>query len=398
MTEEQNTFAPCPKRKQCGGCQLMHLPYAEQLARKQATLSRLLGRFGRVEPILAMERPYHYRGKVQAAFGTDGRGRIISGVYQSGSHRIVSVDDCLLEDETADRIIVDIRELMPRFRMTAYDERRASGFLRHVLVRRSFTTGEVMVVLVAATPVFPLQKPFLAALREKHPEITTVVLNVNDKFTPLVLGKREKVLFGPGFIEDELCGLRFRISPASFYQVNPVQTERLYQTAMDFAGLTGHERVLDAYCGTGTIGLVAAKRSASVAGVELNRDAVRDAIENARRNGIKNAWFTCADAGDFMREAAAQGERCDVVFMDPPRAGASPQFLSSLLTLGPDRVVYVSCNPETLARDLGVLKSGGYRARRIQPVDMFPHTEHIEVVVSMSRGGSGQSNNCQKGI
>ena len=376
----------CPKRKLCGGCQYIHLPYAEQLARKQARLDKLLGRFCRVEPIRAMERPYRYRGKVQAAFGTDGRGRIISGVYQSGSHRIVSVDDCLLEDPVADRIIADIRKMMPRFKMTAYDERRGSGFLRHVLVRRSPATGEVLVALVASTPVFPLQKPFVAALREAHPEITTAVLNINDRFTPMVLGKRETVLFGPGYIEDELCGLRFRISPQSFYQVNPAQTETLYETAMEFAGLTGRERVLDAYCGTGTIGLVAAKHSASVAGVELNRDAVRDAIENAKRNGIRNAWFTCADAGDFMRDAAAQGERCDVVFMDPPRAGASPQFLSALLTLRPERVVYVSCNPETLARDLGVLKSGGYQARHIQPVDMFPHTVHCEVVVSLSRG------------
>ena len=387
MTQQTTQTAPCPKRKQCGGCQLMHLPYAEQLTRKQARLTALLGRFGRVEPIAAMEHPYHYRGKVQAAFGTDGRGRIISGVYQSGSHRIVCVDDCLLEDETADRIIVDIRRMMPRFKMTAYDERRCSGFLRHVLVRRSFTTGEVMVVLVAATAVFPLKKPFLAALREAHPEITTVVLNINDAVTPLVLGKREIVLFGPGYIEDELCGLMFRISPASFYQVNPAQTQRLYETAIDFAGLTGRERVLDAYCGTGTIGLAAAQRAASVAGVELNRDAVRDAIVNARRNGIQNAWFTCADAGDFMVAAAREGERCDVVFLDPPRAGASPAFLSALLQLAPARVVYVSCNPETLARDLGVLRAGGYRVRCIQPVDMFPHTEHVETVCLLTHTG-----------
>ena len=385
MTDKRVFPAPCPKRKQCGGCQLMHLPYAEQLARKQAQLERLLGRYGRVEPILGMDWPYHYRGKVQAAFGTDGRGRIISGVYQSGSHRIVSVDDCLLEDETADRIIADVRRMMPEFKMTAYDERRGTGFLRHVLVRRSFSTGEVMVVLVAATPVFPLQKHFLKALLERHPEITTVVLNINDKFTPLVLGKKETVLFGPGYIEDELCALRFRISPASFYQVNPAQTARLYETAVDFAGLTGKERVLDAYCGTGTIGLAAASRCAAVAGVELNRDAVRDAIANAKRNGVKNAWFTCADAGEFMERSAREGEDCDVVFMDPPRAGASAQFLSALLTLAPPRVVYISCNPETLARDLGVLTKGGYRAQRIRPVDMFPHTEHVECCVLLYR-------------
>ncbi len=382
---EQTTFAPCPKRKQCGGCQLMHLPYARQLERKQARLEGLLGRFGPVAPIAGMARPYHYRGKVQAAFGVDGRGRIISGVYQSGSHRIVCVDDCLLEDETADAIIVSIRRMMPKFKMTAYDERRGRGFLRHVLVRRSASTGEVMVVLVATEARFPLQKPFLAALLDAHPEITTVVLNINDAFTPLVLGKREKTLFGPGFIEDELCALRFRISPASFYQVNPAQTELLYRTAIGFAALTGRERVLDAYCGTGTIGLAAAGSAESVAGVELNRDAVRDAIANARRNGIRNAWFTCADAGQFMAQCAREGERCDVVFMDPPRAGASAEFLESLLLLGPQRVVYVSCNPETLARDLGRLTRGGYRAERIQPVDMFPHTEHVETVCLLSK-------------
>lgn len=362
----------------------MHLPYSEQLERKQAQLERLLGHYGNVLPIIGMDSPYHYRGKVQAAFGTDSRGNIISGVYQSHSHRIVSVDDCLLEDEIADKIIVDIRHMLPRFKMTAYDERRGRGFLRHVLVRRSFSTGEVMVVLVAATAVFPTQKPFVAALRAAHPEITTVILNINDAFTPLVLGKREKVLYGPGYIEDELCGLRFRISAGSFYQVNPAQTGRLYETAISFAGLTGKERALDAYCGTGTIGLAAAAKAESVAGVELNRDAVRDAVANAKRNGVKNAWFTCADAGAFMESAAREGERCDVVFMDPPRAGAGAQFLSALLTLSPPKVVYISCNPETLARDLAVLTKGGYRAGRIQPVDMFPHTEHVECVVELS--------------
>ena len=385
MTETREPPAPCPKRKLCGGCQLMHLSYAQQLERKQARLNALLGRFGKVEPILGMDWPYHYRGKVQAAFGVDGRGRIISGVYQSGSHRIVSVEDCLLEDVTADRIIADIRRMMPKFKMTAYDERRGQGFLRHVLVRRSFSTGETLVALVASTPVFPLQKPFTAALRAAHPEITTLVLNINDKFTPLVLGKREKVLFGPGWIEDELLGLRFRVSASSFYQVNPAQTGRLYETAIAFAQLTGRERVLDAYCGTGTIGLAAAARAGSVAGVELNRDAVRDAIANAKRNGIRNAWFTCADAGEFMERCAAEGERCDVVIMDPPRAGASARFLQSLLVLAPPRVVYVSCDPETLARDLAVLTKKTYRAERIQPVDMFPHTEHVESVVKLTR-------------
>lgn len=375
----------CPQIKKCGGCQMQHLPYSRQLEIKQGRVNRLMGKFCRVEPILGMEDPCHYRNKVQAAFGTDAHGKIISGVYQSSTHRIVNVDDCLLEDKIADAIIVDIRKMLPRFKISAYDERRGSGWLRHVLVKRSFHTGETMVVLVAATPIFKLQKPFLSELLERHPEIVTVILNVNDKFTSLVLGEKEKVLFGTGYIEDELCGLRFRISPKSFYQINPVQTEKLYNTAIKFAGLTGKERVLDAYCGTGTIGLAASMYAAEVAGVELNRDAVRDAISNAKRNNVTNCWFTCADAGRFMTEMAQKGETCDVVFMDPPRAGSDKAFLSSLLLMAPRRVVYVSCNPETLARDVAMLTDGGYRVNRIQPVDMFPHTEHVETVVSLFR-------------
>ena len=383
--KEEQYRAPCPVAKKCGGCQMQNLPYERQLAVKQAKVNGLVGKFCHVEPILGMEQPYHYRNKVQAAFARDGRGKIISGVYQSGSHRIVAVDRCMLEDETADRIIVDIRRMLPDFRIEPYDERRCTGWLRHVLVKRSFHTGEVMVVLVAATPIFRLQKPFVAALLQKHPEITTVLLNVNDRFTSLVLGEREKLLYGPGYIEDELCGLRFRISAKSFYQINPVQTEVLYRTAIDFAGLSGTERVLDAYCGTGTIGLTAAGKAGEVAGVELNPDAVKDAIANARRNGVKNCWFTCADAGEFMTEMAARGESCDVVFMDPPRAGSDKAFLSALLQMAPQRIVYVSCNPETLARDLAVLTAGPYRVKKVQPVDMFPETSHVETVVLMSK-------------
>ena len=377
----------CPMAKKCGGCQMQNLPYDRQLLVKQGQVNGLMGKFCHVDPILGMDEPYHYRNKVQAAFGTDARGKIISGVYQSGSHRIVSVDDCMLEDVTADHIIVDIRKMLPQFKMTAYDERRGTGWLRHVLVKRSFHTGEVMVVLVAATPIFKARRPFLAALLQMHPEITTVILNVNDRFTSLVLGEKETVLFGPGYIEDMLCGLRFRISAKSFYQINPTQTEKLYDTAIRFAGLTGKERVLDAYCGTGTIGLAASGKALEVAGVELNADAVRDAIANARRNGVKNCWFTCGDAGAFMTEMAARGETCDVVFMDPPRAGSDRAFLTALLQMAPKRVVYVSCNPETLARDVAVLTAGGYAVKKVQPVDMFPHTHHVETVVLLGWKG-----------
>ncbi len=378
--------APCPNRKKCGGCQLTNMSYEEQLAFKQSRVQRLVGRFCPVRPIVGMDAPYCYRNKVQAAFGLDRGRRIVSGVYQSSTHRIVPVDDCQLEDDTADRIIVTIREMLPRYKLTAFDERTGRGFLRHVLVKRAFATGQVMVVLVSGTKIFPPQRAFTAELVRRYPEIATVIHNVNDKFTSLVLGKQEKVLYGKGYIEDVLCGCRFRISAHSFYQINPVQTEILYKTAVEYAGLTGTERVLDAYCGIGTIGMVASRAAGEVAGVELNRDAVRDAIANARLNGIRNCWFTCADAGEFMESLAAEGKKADVVFLDPPRAGSTERFIASLAKMAPRRVVYISCNPVTLARDLAWFRQYGYRAEIAQPVDMFPHTEHIETVVLLTRG------------
>ena len=378
---------PCPVYRKCGGCQLQNLSYARQLAWKQDRCQKILGKFGRIAPILGMDNPYHYRNKVQAAFSFDKRhGRIISGVYQSSTHRIVPIDSCQTEDEIADRIIVTVRGLLKSFKLTAFDEVTGRGFLRHVLVKRAFATGQVMVVLVTGTPVFTAKKHFVAELLRLHPEITTILQNVNNRQTSMVLGEQEKVLYGPGCIVDQLCGCKFRISAKSFYQINPVQTEVLYNKAMEFAGLSGREKVLDAYCGIGTIGLVAANRGAGqVLGVEVNPDAVKDAIQNARENGVKNAYFTCGDAGELLQEAALQGERWDVVFMDPPRAGASREFLTALCACGPKRVVYISCDPETLSRDLGILQANHYRIKAIQPVDMFPHTQHIETVVKLVR-------------
>lgn len=381
----------CPHSKKCGGCQLQNLDYKEQLAHKERTCIRLLGKFCRVEPIIGMENPYHYRNKVQAAFGTTRAGRIISGIYQSSTHNIVAVDSCMTEDEIADRIIVDIRRLLRDFKMTTYNEVTGRGFLRHVLVKRGFQTGEVMVVLVTGTPIFPARNNFTRALLKLHPEITTIIQNVNDRYTSMLLGQNEKILYGPGYITDILCGLRFRISAKSFYQINPVQTEVLYGKAMEFAELTGKETVIDAYCGIGTIGMVAAKKAGQVLGVEVNRDAVRDARENAKLNRVKNIRFVCADAGDFMVDMANAGEHCDVLFMDPPRAGSDTAFLSCALTLAPRRIVYVSCNPETLARDLNFLTKRGYHAEKIQPVDMFPHTDHVETVCLLTREKSVKS-------
>ena len=382
---EQTFTPPCPNYKSCGGCQLQRLSYPEQLRRKQGRVISLLGEFGHVEEIVGMTDPTHYRNKVTAAFALDRNRRVVSGIYQPNSHKVVPVDDCLIEDVTADRIIADIRNMLRDFKILVFDERSGKGWLRHVLVRRGFATGQTLVVLVVVSPIFPTQKPFVKKLLEKHPEISSVVLNVNDRFTPVVLGDREKVLYGPGCIEDVLCAHRFRISPRSFYQINPVQTEVLYQTAVDFAALTGKETVLDAYCGIGTIGITASEKAKQIVGVELNRDAVRDAIANAKLNGLKNCWFTAGDAGEYMERMVQDGHRPDVVFLDPPRAGSDERFLRSLTTAAPDRVVYVSCDPETLARDLRVLTGGGYRVRRIQPVDMFPWTEHVECVVKLDR-------------
>ncbi len=382
---EQTFTPPCPNYKSCGGCQLQRLSYPEQLRRKQGRVISLLGEFGHVEEIVGMADPTHYRNKVTAAFALDRNRRVVSGIYQPNSHKVVPVDDCLIEDVTADRIIADIRNMLRDFKILVFDERSGKGWLRHVLVRRGFATGQALVVLVAVSPIFPTQKPFVKKLLEKHPEISSVVLNVNDRFTPVVLGDREKVLYGPGCIEDVLCAHRFRISPRSFYQINPVQTEVLYQTAVDFAALTGKETVLDAYCGIGTIGITASEKAKQIVGVELNRDAVRDAIANAKLNGLKNCWFTAGDAGEYMERMVQDGHRPDVVFLDPPRAGSDERFLRSLTTAAPDRVVYVSCDPETLARDLRVLTGGGYRVRRIQPVDMFPWTEHVETVCLLTQ-------------
>ena len=376
---------PCALAKKCGGCQLQNMDYPRQLKFKQAKVEKLLGRYGRIGKIVGMENPYHYRCKVQAAFGTTRGGKIISGVYQSSSHRIVNVDSCLIEDEKADEIIVTIRSLLPKFKLRPYNEDTGSGFLRHVLIRKGCNSGQILVVLVTASSVFPSKNNFVGALLKAHPEITTVVQNINSKHTNLVLGDTNKVVFGDGYIEDSLCGCTFRISPQSFYQINPVQTEKLYSLAVEYAGLTGKERVIDAYCGTGTIGIIASKSAGEVIGAELNAAAVRDAKANAQLNNAKNIRFVCADAGQFMRDMAAEGEKADVVFMDPPRAGSDKRFLSSVVTLSPEKIVYISCNPETLERDLRYLTSNGYEVKKIRPVDMFPFTLHTECVVQLTR-------------
>ena len=379
----------CSVAKKCGGCQYQGVAYQEQLKKKQKMEEELFKKFCKVEPIVGMKNPCHYRNKVQSVFGRDRKGNVISGTYEANSHRIVPVEECMIEDIKAQEIIRTVRKLLPSFKIKTYNEDSGYGLLRHVMVRRGFKSGEIMVILVLGSPILPSKNNFVKALRKEHPEISTVVLNVNDKKTSMVLGDREITLYGKGFIRDELCGCTFRISPKSFYQVNPVQTEILYQTAIDYAGLTGKETVIDAYCGIGTISLIAAKHAKKVIGVELNGDAVKDAKTNAKENNISNAEFYKGDAGEFMVKMAENGQKADVVFMDPPRSGSDEKFMSSVVKLNPKRVVYVSCGPDTLERDLKYFKKNGYAAKKIQPVDMFPFTEHCETVVLLERNGIG---------
>ena len=375
----------CPVHGKCGGCQLLDMPYEKQLKQKQKQVNKLLKPYCNTEKIIGMENPFHYRNKVHAVFGHRKDGTVISGIYQQGTHFIVPVDECLIEDKRADAIIRDIRDLLKSFKIKTYNEDTGYGLFRHVLVRTGHHSGQVMVVLVLGSPILPSKNNFVKALRKLHPEITTIILNVNNQKTSMILGEKETVLYGKGYIEDELCGHIFRISSKSFYQVNTVQTEKLYTKAIELAGLTGKERVIDAYCGIGTIGLIASDKAKEVISVELNPDAVKDAIVNAKRNGIKNVRFYQNDAGVFMRQMADEGESADVVFMDPPRTGSDKKFMSSVIKLGPSRIVYISCGPETLARDLEYLTKYGYEVRKIQPVDMFSFTDHCENVCLLTK-------------
>ena len=386
-TNETKTYPQikCPVVDICGGCQIQHLPYEAQISQKETQVVNLLKGFGKVSPLIPMDDPYYYRNKIHATFQSDRRGKIISGIYQAGTHNVVPVDSCLLHDQRADKIIVSIRQMLRSFKMRPYDEDTKSGLLRHVLIRTGFKSNQIMVVLVLGSQVFPSRKNFVKALIKKHPEINTVVMNVNTKKTSMVLGEREQVLYGRGFIEDTLCDQVFRISPKSFYQVNPVQTDVLYNKALELANFNGDETIIDAYCGIGTIGLIASKRVKKVIGVELNKDAFKDAINNAKRNNIDNVFFHNDDAGDFMLKMAEKKQVVDAVIMDPPRSGSSPDFLSSLVTMKPEKVIYISCNPVTLKRDLEVLVNKGYQVEEMVPVDMFPGTHHVETVVLITR-------------
>lgn len=377
----------CKIAEKCGGCRHIGGSYEESLRAKEERIRELIGELCPVEPIVKMPDPFHYRNKVHHVFYRKKDGTVCSGMYEEGTRKVVPAENCLLEDVRALKIIRTLERLIRSFRYTVYEETRKNGLFRHVLIRTAHTTGEILVVLVLTSQILPGKNDFVKALLTAHPEITTLVLNVNDRNTGMVLGPTCKVLYGPGSIRDRLGGLTFSISPSSFYQVNPVMTERLYAGVAEFAALTGRETVVDAYSGIGTIGLSLARNASRVIGVELNPDAVKDAVRNAKQNRILNARFFKGDAGEFLTGMADEGERADVVLMDPPRSGSTEVFMDAVIRLAPEKTVYVSCDPETLARDLRYFTGKGYRVLRARPYDMFSWTEHAEVLTVLTRSG-----------
>lgn len=381
----------CPYSKKCGGCDYSGTDYGKQLALKQKKVSDLFksakikGNFT-IAPIVGADFPYNYRNKVHAVFSRRA-GKTVAGMYREETHEVVDTRNCLLEDLVASQIVGEMVKLADSFKFRIFDEDRGTGFLRHILIRVGTKGGkkQVMVVLVTAEPLFPSKKNFIAALVRKFPCITTIVQNVNSRRTSMVLSDKNIVLYGKGYVEDELLGLTFRISPTAFYQINHEQTVKLYETVKQFAGLTGRERVLDAYSGTGTIGMYLCSQAKSVTAVELNKSAVADARSNAALNGIKNYTVTCADATEYLENNDMKKNPFDVIIMDPPRSGSTERFIEAVGRGGAGKVVYVSCCPETLVRDLKVFLSLGYKLELVQPVDMFPGTSHCEMVCLLSR-------------
>lgn len=378
----------CKVCSSCGGCQFQQLEYNSQLIFKKDKVKEALLRIGhidfKVNDCLGMENPYNYRNKIQVPFGYDKYRKIIYGFYKENTHEIINIDTCNIEDKRSSLILKNIKKLMPKYNLHPYNEDKLSGELRHVLIRTSFYRKEVMVVLVMTIEDFKGRNNFVKELINKCSDITTIILNINKRKTDVILGEKEKVLYGSGFILDKLCDISFRISPKSFYQINSTQCEKLYRTAINLASLNKNDVVLDAYCGIGTIGLVASNYVKKVLGVEVVSDAVIDAKNNARANKINNAFFINEDASKYMLDLASKKEHIDVVFVDPPRKGSDEVFLNSLNTLLPSKIVYISCNPATLARDLTFLLKN-YEIKEVQPVDMFPFTYHVETVVLLSR-------------
>ena len=380
-------YKSCPYVKKCGACHIGDRTYEEELAQKKQQVETYIKKYGPVTDMVGMYYPYHYRNKVHAVFGRI-KDEVVAGAYEEGTHRIIPIKNCLIEDAQASKIIETVTDLIKSFKIWVYNEDTCRGLMRHILIRKGMSTKQIMVVIVTAGSRFPHKNNFVAKLRSLHPEITTIVQNINDQDTTMVLGEKNKVLYGTGYIEDVLCGLRFRISPSSFYQINSAQAQVLYKKAIQAAALTGTETVIDAYCGIGTIGMAMAAKAKRVFGIELNSDAVRDARANAKRNNIANIRFVAGDATEYMTQMSENGEHADVVVLDPPRSGSTEAFVKAAASIAPKRIIYISCNPETLGRDLEWFQKAGYRAVRAEGVDMFAFTNHVETVVLIQRKGT----------
>lgn len=375
----------CKIAKQCGGCNYLHLEYPKQLELKKEYCKELLLTSSLknkvVENTQGLQNPLAYRNKIIVAFNQ----QYEYGLYEENSHQIIPYTRCLLHNEQSDLIIKKIQSIIKKYRVSIYDEKRNKGLLRHVLIRHAVVTNQTMVVLVCNEAIFKGSKNFCNELIKAFPSIKTVVLNVNKRKTSIVLGNEEKVLYGKGFIVDELCGLKFKISSSSFYQINHQQCVNLYTKAIDLLELKGDEVIIDAYCGIGTIGLIASNKVKQVLGVEQNKEAIKDAINNAKMNNISNVNFVCDDASNFMKQLASKKQKVDCVIMDPPRAGSTTVFMDAIKVLQPRQVVYISCDPSTQVRDLEYFKKIGYTFNEMYPYDMFPMTKHVESVVLLSQ-------------
>ena len=374
----------------CGGCQLQQLSYQAQLDFKTKKVADAF-RHQKLEnikvlPCISAENPYEYRNKIQVPIGRDPHGHIVSGFYRSGTHKIIPIDKCWIEDPKASKIISELKNLMNEFRYSPYDEDTRTGLIRHVLIRTSYHYDEVMVTIVTNQDEFRGKNNFVKEWVKRCPNIKSLIQNINTRDTNVILGEKERTLYGPSVIKDSILGVDFLISSKSFFQVNPVQVEKLYGKALEFANLSKEENVLDAYCGIGTISLCASKYCKKVTGVEIVREAIIDAKKNAKLNNITNAEFLLGDAGEIFEKLTAQGEKYSMVFVDPPRKGLDQKFINTLLRLKPEKVVYVSCEPETLARDVKLL-SEKYKINTVQPVDMFPMTFHVETICALSFKG-----------
>lgn len=374
---------------QNGTMPLQHLAYAEQLTFKQRqvqdALSRIAGmRDFPVEPTIGMDEPFGYRNKAQIPV-REINGKLTTGFYRKGSHDLIPIEDFVIQAPEIDAAIIKTRDVLRKYEIKAYDEENHTGDIRHIIVRRGHFTGDIMIVLVTNQLVLPEAQAIVADLRQAIPELVSVVQNINREKTNVILGKQSMVLYGQDYYEDELLEHRYKISHQSFYQVNSLQTEKLYQTAVDYADLTGTETVIDAYCGIGTMTLALAEHAQQVYGVEIVPEAIADARANAKQNGLDNVEFAVGDAGEWMVEQVKAGLTVDRVVVDPPRKGLTKEFIESVLAIQPERMVYVSCNPNTMARDIERLVAGGYELEKVQPVDMFPQTYHIESVALLVR-------------